>query len=609
MQCRNPLRALRRLARDERAAMAPAIAGFAVVMVASAGMALDVGLHYVDNRQLHAATEAAALAAAMSPSQAQARATNYLVHNGYEASVLKSVQVGRYCADSSLSAEQRFDTTYTRCPGNLTSTAVRITTQKASRRYLSKILGGVAIPDISSTATAARIDEAGIAITSGLLNVSNSLVLSVNNLLGTLLGVQLNLTAADIQALMGGNVDAGLFFDKLAVRANKPAGTTYNTLVQGSYGIKDIALAAADATSNATTKAALTTFGNAVSNSYTVPLKDLFGLGVWKNMPVGEADRQPGLRAGLNAYQLLTYAVQAGPGTIDASHLVNLVLPANPSQAAKITAISNGTVDRPRFSFGPAGETSVGTSALRLQVLLSDITVDVPLILSTKVNVPVLVDVAAAQAQIKANGIDCASTAEQRANTRVTVAASSGLVNAYIGNAPASAMTKPMPTLTAADITSTQLINTTALVGLLQITASGRVIGQPVTGQSRDLVFGPGGNGTIGSPTSLGTAATVGNGSQVGNTLSGLTGSLTSSLDVNVTLLKACIWPLCTTDPNAVKNSVLGALVTSITTPVSQLAGTAVDPLLDNVLAALGVQLGYATVWATGARCGVPVLV
>ena len=116
-------------------------------------------------------------------------------------------------------------------------------------------------------------------------------------------------------------------------------------------------------------------------------------------------------------------------------------------------------------------------------------------------------------------------------------------------------------------------------------------------------------HGTIGSPTSLGTAATVGNGSQVGTTLSGLTGSLTSSLDVNVTLLKACIWPLCTTDPNAVKNSVLGALVTSISTPVSQLAGTAVDPLLDNLLAALGVQLGYATVWATGARCGVPVLV
>jgi len=43
--------------------------------------------------------------------------------------------------------------------------------------------------------------------------------------------------------------------------------------------------------------------------------------------------------------------------------------------------------------------------------------------------------------------------------------------------------------------------------------------------------------------------------------------------------------------------------------PVTKLVGTVVDPLLTNVLAALGVQVGSATVWTTGARCGVPVLI
>jgi uncharacterized membrane protein len=39
------------------------------------------------------------------------------------------------------------------------------------------------------------------------------------------------------------------------------------------------------------------------------------------------------------------------------------------------------------------------------------------------------------------------------------------------------------------------------------------------------------------------------------------------------------------------------------------LLGNVADPLLDNVLAALGIELGHATVWTTGVRCGVPVLI
>jgi uncharacterized membrane protein len=34
-----------------------------------------------------------------------------------------------------------------------------------------------------------------------------------------------------------------------------------------------------------------------------------------------------------------------------------------------------------------------------------------------------------------------------------------------------------------------------------------------------------------------------------------------------------------------------------------------VDPLVDGLLGALGVQLGFVDTWVTGVRCGVPVLV
>jgi uncharacterized membrane protein len=62
---------------------------------------------------------------------------------------------------------------------------------------------------------------------------------------------------------------------------------------------------------------------------------------------------------------------------------------------------------------------------------------------------------------------------------------------------------------------------------------------------------------------------------------------------------------VCATQTTLVRNALLPALVT----PLTGLAGSTADPLLDNLLAALGVQLGHATVWVNGARCGVPVLV
>src|SRR3546814_12536121 len=77
------------------------------------------------------------------------------------------------------------------------------------------------LPDLSASATAARIDEAGIGISSGVLTVTNALVNSVNDLLGALLGIELRLSAADVEALMASNVDAGLFFDALAQRVGE----------------------------------------------------------------------------------------------------------------------------------------------------------------------------------------------------------------------------------------------------------------------------------------------------------------------------------------------------------------------------------------------------
>ena len=600
-------RLLNDLRRDERGVVGPAVAVLAISLLAAAGLALDVGLYYMGNRELRSATEAAALAAAMVPADAQSRATGYLQRQGYDPSVLKRVEVGYYCANIRWGSTTRFvpsGAASTDCPGSSVQNAVRLTTGKPSRRFLTGVLGGASpIPDLSATASAARVDEAGVAITSDILrithgSVTDTLVSTVNGLLGALVGLKLNLSAPEIQALMANNVDAGMFFDKLAARAGHTG--TYRELVQGSYGMQDIALAAADAAYDPATAAALRRFGSLVGNGYRVPLANLFGLGLWSNVPVGGSDVQPALRAGLNAYQLISFAAQAGPGAIDASDLVSVVVPGS---TVRIAAVANGALAQPRFSFGPAGETRVATSQVRLQLALGLPKIAIPLLGAPLLDVnslPVLIDIAPASAQV--TQIACSGTDNQARDTQVSVRADSGLVRAYIADVPAAAMTKAMPEITT--VSPANLVNSD-LLGLVRISATAKVVAGPVLGNSNTLTFGPGGNGTVGSPKVPGTAASVRNASQVGPTVNSLIGGLPGGLDVRVSLLNNLLG--ISTQP--ILSAVLSGLVGSITTQLTNLVGSAVDPLLDSVLAALGIQLGDATVWATGARCGVPVLI
>jgi len=587
-------RCLRSLRHDRSAAVAPTVATLAGVLLAAAGVMLDTGLYYVGNRELRAATEAAALAAAVAPDQAEARARAYLTGNGFDPSVLQSVEVGRYCADIALAPADRFDTSFARCPGNGQATAVRLQTAAPSRRFLSSLLGGVdPIPELAATATAARIDEAGLGITSGIVTINNALVTQVNDLLGALLGTRLSLATADVEALMQGTVDASLFFDELARRIGETG--TYSDLVARTVPLVDILHAAAAAARDASTAAALETAAGQVGTGYQVPLQGLFGLGVWKHMPVGGAGAKPALRAGLNAYQLLAFAIQDGNGAIDLSDALSLV---SAGSTLRIAAVATGPTDRPRFSFGPAGETRAGTTALRLQVLLALPNVSVLGNSVAVASLPVLIDIATAEAEV--TDIACPETAEQARDTRVTVHAASGLVNAYIGTAPAGAMSRPMPPISAADIQQVRIVNLLSLV-----TVDARAVAQPVMGASADLVFGPGGQGRIGSPDDPGTPVTIGNGSQAGPLLTSLTASLAAPNGLQVRILGLCLPIVCSSTAAAVRSQLLNSVAASLDGLVSNSA----DPLLDNLLAALGIQLGHATVRVSGARCAVPVLV
>ncbi len=606
------LRPLRQLGGDESGVIAPMVAVMGVSLLGAAGLALDVGLYYQGNRDLRAATEAAALAAAMDPYNAKTRAEDYLKRNGYDAAVLKTVETGRYCADINTAAGQRFDPTMARCPGNGLRNAVRLTTDKPSRRFLTGVLGDASpIPDLGATASAARIDEAGVSVTSDVLTkvvspvldpVTEPLVSVVNNLLGSLLGIPIALGRNDVRNLMKGNVDAGDFFDNLAAKEGFEG--TYGELVNQSHKLKDVAEAAADAAVTPETAAALREFARQLGGSgYSVPFKGLYSLGVWQNMPVGEANEKPGLRAGMNAYSLVTYAVQSGPTAIDLSKAVGLLVTGS---MVKIGLVSSGMGDRPRFAFGPVGEAKVGTSALRIGIMI-DLPVNLSGLASVNVHLPVIVDVGAAQAEVSA--INCTGSTEQARDTTVAVRVRSGAVNAYIGDTAFDPMEKSLPVMGASDIRQAKIASVNLLGGVISADVKGKAVVQPVTGTGASdeaLTFGTGAEGA----TTPGGAQTIGNSVQIGKTLSSVTTSLLGSdgLDVEVKLLGTCLIA-CDLLKASGLATVTGTVLPAVVKPVTDLLGNTVDPLLTNLLAALGVQVGSATVLTTGARCGVPVLI
>ncbi|GLK46432.1 MULTISPECIES: TadG family pilus assembly protein [Novosphingobium] len=606
---------IRRLRRDERGVVAPAVAVLGVPLLLSAGLALDVALYYSGNRELRIATEAAALAASMRPDDARSLAETYLQHNGYDPSVIRNVEIGYYCANDDRKAADNAGSRFflpgalpADCAGSaVRPNAVRVTTSKGSRQFLTGVLGDMSpIPELAATASAARIDEAGISATSGLLDVSTmgvgGLLHAVNGVLGGLLGISLNLSSSQIEALLGGNVDAGLFFDELAERSGFTG--TYGDLVKGTYDLRDIVAAAAEAAGPGDTRNALNAFNSFVPGGHRVPLRGLFKVGVWRNMKVGEADVAPALRAGLNAYQLISYAVQDDPAALDLSQVIAAVSPPPLLTGSQVTiaAAASGPVNRPRFSFGPAGETEVGTSMLRLKVQVT--LLNLPLNIA-RANVPVIIDIQSADGSI--DRIDCAPGVDQQTNTTVRVVGHSALVSAYIGDMPGWAMDKPLLPIKASDITKTEIVHAgipiklPLLTQLVDVTIKGRAIAEPVLGgepQGNTLVFGP---GTIGGPTRAGIPQSVLNGARVGNTVQGLVNSLTGpgGLEIN------CLLGLC----SLVQPLLDSQLIPAVTQPVTGIVTAVVDPLLTNVLVALGIQLGHGTFWVGGVRCGVPVLI
>jgi uncharacterized membrane protein len=321
-----------------------------------------------------------------------------------------------------------------------------------------------------------------------------------------------------------------------------------------------------------------------ISGSPTVKLSDLFDLGVWQSQGLESGNAQTALQTALNVYQLTTLAAQVADG----ANFANIQAVSVPLGLATLTM--QATVieppQHPAIAFGPVGAT-VHTSQVRLKL---DLTVPVtdllkPLLGNDPIHLPLYVEVAEGDARL--SQITCSfDPATGTMDPTVTIDATPGLAKAYIGLADGDPMTNfsdPV-TVSPAPILDVNLLG----LGLVRVTVSGDAEVSSGPGVATPLVFtqddiyGPDGPKKHTATSNDRLLATL------------LPALINTDLEIKIVPLGLGI------STGAVSTALSGLL---------QPVFDGLDTVIGQVMAALGVSVGYLDVTATGVRCGAPVLV
>ena len=590
----------RSFATDQAGAITPITAMTLAAMLGMAGLVTDVGVWYVQRRSLQSATDAAALAAANRPGDAQAIAGQVLALNGYDAATLVSAESGYYCPDAGLAPEDRFSTTP--CAAGAAPVgdpnAVRLTTAAPATPLLSKVVPAAgAARVIRPSAIGTRIDEAGLQIGSGLasadLAVSNAVLQS---LVG---GSGLSLTAVQYDGLISTQVDALTFFDALASRLNVTGGT-YGELLDADVAATEVIQASIDALDGRSDAAAavagLAALKAKITGSPQVSLGSLFDLGVWRDIPLGASGAPAALSAGLNAYQIAAFTLQL-MGQSQAVVVPTSTLGVPGLVGATIAASAIEPPQSAYFAFGPEG-ISVHTAQVRLRLTLQAV--------GGLLALPLYVEVAQGTAEL----VELGCGAEPGTDAWADVETSPGVATLYLGNVPAGAVSDFGSPTPYANVTPTPLLNISVLgLGAGQVRARAVASAAPPSPTLLTFTRPPDGWSPDGSPLTthgyIARTATATNPGSPGlpaeavtsDALAGLTGELWDSLSLSACVLNCTLTVSVPALATSTLNTVLNPLLNGL------------DPLIDGILSSLGVKVGRAEVLVTGVRCGVPVLV
>ncbi|MGH8438035.1 MAG: TadG family pilus assembly protein [Pseudomonas sp.] len=277
-------------------------------------MVVDSGRLYLEQRRLQRVADMAALEAvngngtclSTGPS-AQAIASSAATRNGHPASPERSLKVECGSLQTTASSLRRF------IPDASKSDAVRVTVSyivdtsvAAGVRALFAGNGSNLSTRLQAQATAALPGPplARLVIRSTLLSIDTAQSAALNGLIGSLLGSQVNLSLAQWQGLLSARVNLLNFFDALAIKAEVSAGN-YTELLSKSIKLGDVlAVMATVAAQNSplANVSGLTQLSLVAQNAG--------GIVLGKLLDIQNGGTTSGLDATLNALQLVQGVVQ-----------------------------------------------------------------------------------------------------------------------------------------------------------------------------------------------------------------------------------------------------------------------------------------------------------
>ena len=533
----------------------------AMIMLTGLGvsvMVLDVGHLYLAKRRLQSAVDAAALAAAGDPADANTIVAYVLTDRGYNQTA--TIATGAYSANSSLSMANRLDTS----PA-AQKNAVRVTVTISTPSVLARMVNGTAQSNVAATATASQIPVVSFSAGTGLATLSGG---EINTVLGGLLGTTLSLSLANYQALASVNVDALTFLNQLAAQAGVSAGT-YGDLAATSITMSQLATAITAALNihpdgnDAAAIDALNLLALQVPGTVTAPLGQIVSTAVWQNRQVGSvAEQNPG-QVAFNLYDLMSGMGRAyGSG-----HLVNMGTTLTVPGATLTTKMALGA---PVASLAAAkvGD-SITTAQTRIAITASALGAPI-LGITPTIILPFYLQVASGTATVAA--IPC-----HRSGTMATISAAAQAASVQIFGVSDSDLSNfsKNPTQIPATVGIT-----VPIVGQLKVLVTGSYPVAAGSAQNLDFTQADIDSGTVHEAT--GNSGVFAGLNQVGKTQ--VTVQL-GGLSVGAGLLSGAV------------NSLLATILPNLDAPT------------DLLLRTLGLRLGVMDVTVHGVRCGTPTLV
>lgn len=545
------------------------------LMIFSLALGVDYGYLTVQQRQLQASADLAAIAAASNVAEAEKAAATYFALNrlsvtvtgnngvtipatppGVSSAARASVERGRYIADPDIAPEDRFT------PAGAEADAARVTLSRPADLFVA----GVFMPQsplLSATGSASRTKIAAFSIGTRLASLNEGIL---NALLGQLLGTSLSLKVMDYRALVDADLSVQPFLKAVATQLNLTAGTYEEVLNAGITMPQLLASMRAVEGLSGPVRSALHAIEKAAAGSKVkLPLTRILNIDPKKGVAVTTGGDW---EMSVNALQMVTAAAALANGRNQVALDTGITLPGLAGVTVSL-AIGEPPVETPPHRLGAPGS-AVRSAQTRLAV---EVGIDgLAALAGLRVKLPLYVEVAASEAKLA--DIRCLGGATTNAN--VFVDAVPGVAELAVGKVDPSVLSdfSDEPRVRKARLVDTALLSIDAL-------AHGEVKNLTKT----RLTY---------TPTEIAAKATKSVSTR--DTLTSAIKSLLGDLDVevNIKLLNLAL-------NTSLVTKALASTLTTVT--------PAIDELLYNLLLAVGVKVGEADIRVTGVRCQRPALV